>query len=72
MTGIEIKTQLLHLGKSQKELTEAINSKTSLSTDTTEVCRALREGQDTKHFKIREAAELVISAWHDERRKGRL
>ena len=28
----------------------------------------MREGQDTRYIKIREAAEQVIAAWHDERK----
>ena len=63
MTGLEIKAQIVLLGKTQKQMVESINRMTDVKTDTTELCRALKSDKYEKYTKVKKAAEKVLEVW---------
>lgn len=66
MTGLEIKAQIVLLGKTQRQMVKAINETADVTTDTTELCRALKSDKYEKYDKVRKAAEKVLEVWRGE------
>lgn len=71
MTGTEIKMQIIFLHKKQKDMVEAINRHTAVTTDKSELSKTLNgKNPYSKGERILKAAEQVLEIWRKEFNHG--